>query len=936
MSHTDLNQRRGPRKIAIYNAAFVPLAGETHPRLMGIGFIDAFPEIWEDIRPVFELSESTRMAVDVNEMPLMVLRNNFLEETVFHGNFIPIRGDTGHIGGFYNAVWEKTKDVIRQRRTVMLNKISSSSEECDTSNVIQYIMRQLESDPKDIPMAMFYRIVDNSEPDQLFLRLVGSIGLPENHTYAITADIESEQFPMSLLREAKSRTTETDRGASFENISWRGFNEPSNIISTIPLRNGGQLFGFLIIGTNPRRPTDSDHHQLTADLARHVSSAIASVVGIEEANKRQKRLEKDLAFTERQLRYLSEHASVAMSSFDADGGLLWANDHYYDIMGYEKSEENNSRSFMEYIHPDSHEETARLFAGLAVEDQHVSLEIKLNRLYTPPVGPPEPAHALAWGFPYFEDNQPKTLMSVMTDVSRLKWQEKWQARAAEEAREAKRNQDQFIDCISHEIRNPLSAIFQLADAISNSIVELERNEQTMDSAKTLLAENVEAAKTIILCAEHQKRIVDDVLTISKLDFMLLSLKPIAASPSKMVRGVVKMFEADASYYGINLEVKEDPLLSVHNADWILCDPSRLSQIFINLITNAIKFTKAEKSQRKITLTYGACLSDPCSHFSPKIVWAPKQDVATNINLEPDDWGSGEVLYLVFSITDTGAGMKKTEIHNIFSRFSQASAKTFVKYGGSGLGLYISQRLLEKQGGDIGVMSVPGGGSTFAFYIKCYRAEPPNGKQSINRADALSGRYRNSHTVTALRTPIITSATTTGLAPATTFKSSPLKPTAPAIEVIHILLVEDNLVNQQVLRRQLIQQGCVVTVANHGIEALEGLKYMNCWNPPLVDAKRLDFILMDWEMPVMDGLTCSMEIRKLEKEGRVKGRNGRVDIIAITANTRKEQIDTAIGAGIDEVLPKPFIVRELMARLRERLAMRRGLEEHALEDPPSNK
>jgi hypothetical protein len=105
---------------------------------MGIGFIDAFPEIWENIKPVFELAESTGIATDVMEMPLMVLRNQFLEETIFHGNFNPIRGDTGGIEAFYNAVRGKTKDVIRQRRTYMLNKISSPSELCNTRNLGQH------------------------------------------------------------------------------------------------------------------------------------------------------------------------------------------------------------------------------------------------------------------------------------------------------------------------------------------------------------------------------------------------------------------------------------------------------------------------------------------------------------------------------------------------------------------------------------------------------------------------------------------------------------------------------------------------------------------------------------------------------------------------------------------------------------------------------
>ena len=899
---------------------------------MGIGYQDAFPEIWDVILPVFEHAETTRTAGEVNNMHLMIMRNGFLEETTFNGSFIPLRGDSGRIEGFYNCVWEKTRDVIRERRTAMLNNISSWSEQVDTSNIGQYIIRQLETNPLDVPMAILYQITDNSDAEEVRLRMIGSIGLPEHHTFATSGTLESDHFPIPLLKAAKNEVVDASPGSNFGDVNWRGFGEPSTTVSAIPLRNGGRLFGFLVTAANPRRPIDPDHHQLNRDMAKHAAGAIATVVGIEEAKKRQDRLEKELAFSERQLRYLCDHASISMASFSTAGELLWANDQYYIIMGYEKSVVNDSKSFLEYVHADSIEETGTLFANLAAESRPVSLEVKLNRLFSPPVGPPEPAYVLAWGFPYLEEGKTTTLMSVMTDVSRLKWSEKWQARAAEEAREAKRNQDQFIDSISHEIRNPLSAIFQLADKISTSTGDAELQHQTMEGLRAALDENVEAARTILLCAKHQKRIVDDVLTISKLDFLLLTLAPIPVSPADMVQSVVKMFEGDASAHSVILEIEKDESLSANAVNWVLCDPSRLLQIFINLITNAIKFTKSKKlAERKIVVKYGACTSDPRSQFPAPTIWAPNGE-STNIDLALIDLPPSEALYLLFSVTDTGAGIKEGEVHNIFSRFSQASARTFVKYGGSGLGLYISQRLAEKQGGEIGVVSEHGHGSTFAFYIKCSRAQEPPLAAGITILDSpirhrspsvsASSAYAQGFAVPTMTPPPFSSINPADATPA---KATP-KMIPEADGAIHVLLVEDNLVNQQVLRKQLVKLGCVVSVANHGREALEVLKNMDCWLAPPPDApQKLDFVLMDWEMPVMNGLDCSREIRRLEAEGKIRGASGPVEIIAITANARQEQIATALEAGVNEVLPKPFMVRDLMQRMRDRIAKSRSLE-----------
>ncbi|KAK5710045.1 hypothetical protein LTR17_019207 [Elasticomyces elasticus] len=138
--------------------------------------------------------------------------------------------------------------------------------------------------------------------------------------------------------------------------------------------------------------------------------------------------------------------------------------------------------------------------------------------------------------------------------------------------------------------------------------------------------------------------------------------------------------------------------------------------------------------------------------------------------------------------------------------------------------------------------------------------------------------------------------------------------------IRCKLCEDNLINQKVLARQLQKAKCTVTVANHGIEALEVLDSATCRTSSAGDhahARQIDVILMDVEMPEMDGLQCTRRIRKLESEGKI---TRHLPIIATTANVRQEQKDEALSAGVDSVLSKPFTVSEVLAKIRKVIAL----------------
>jgi CheY-like chemotaxis protein/anti-sigma regulatory factor (Ser/Thr protein kinase) len=423
---------------------------------------------------------------------------------------------------------------------------------------------------------------------------------------------------------------------------------------------------------------------------------------------------------------------------------------------------------------------------------------------------------------------------------------------------------------------------KLVDTLTENGKSNTSQRDTIARLEEQLTSGVDAVETILSCSMHQKRVTDDILSLSKLDSNLLQVAPSTVRATEMLDNVSNFFAVEAGRENIVLQTQLDVSLKECNIEWVVIDPGRVTQVLVNLVTNALKFTKTSKNKRDIVVRLGASKGPP-SNLSVKYAAVENPEVTMQTEL-----GTDAIVYLWFTVTDSGCGMTEEEQTRMFNRFSQASPKTYNRYGGSGLGLFISKRLVELQGGQIGLASQVDVGSKFAFYVP------------------------------ARQTTESTDTTKSELPIQTKIKASPSIPvgaTTASIDLTpsdySVLVVEDNKVNQKVLQKQLTKLGYKVQIANHGQEALDYLATTSAWTQQhrveTTSIPDVHVILMDIEMPVMDGLTCSKKIRELQSSQDIVKH---VPIIAVSANARAEQMKQALDAGVDGFITKPFRMPEL--------------------------
>ncbi|KAF2664424.1 aerobic respiration control sensor protein-like protein arcB [Microthyrium microscopicum] len=942
----------GPEVVMIYNEPYTELIGGLHPMCMGKSARNALAVVWHDFEPII-IENLAGKPVEETNKPVVITRNGFLEETYFSMKFLPIFDGQGATIGHFETVSETTKQVLLQRRLSMVLELS---EEINKSrSVTDYwtlVKEVLSHHEKDVPFALLYSVEteggpaeelasvitpDSGEDTSCMLRgVLGWEGssppqlqtvlfndtkglMPYFRKAMVSGDpivvvFDDDTISNNPLIETMAKTF----GETCKSIA---------IFSVNPTSGDDHILGFVVIGLNPLTPYDDGYHQFILVTSRLLSASLTSILlnekdiqrrekAMDRAEALKTKLMQQLLVTQREVersslkfKRFAEGADIGIFIVGLDGLATYRNEAWYNIFQPDNREVNLDDGWDMLIDEEYAEKGRARFAELMEKKNHQSFELRLKRTWTVPnwhsAENQQPMWVLCSAFPELsEDGEILEIIGCVTDISRQKWGEKVQSARALDAQESKRQLENFIDTTSHEMRNPLSAIVQCADGILSSHKEHLKSSDPSGLPQSTIHTAIESAETIVQCSQHMKCIVDDVLTMSKLDSGLLAMTPVAVQPEILARHSVKMFEAEAKSADVGLIFELEESWQQSQITWVSMDPTRLTQVLINLITNAIKFTRLEKI-RNVVVSMGLSLQRPSKSTCGHIVYGHIHNETEAQSLRAD-WELGETIYVHFMVHDTGRGLTEAEKDLLFARFSQASPRTHINYGGSGLGLFISRRLTEMHGGAIGFASNTGAGSTFSFYMKARKldsnfAQPGDSRASPNSAigpttniPPLPDRTASSHAVQTL-----------SQSPSDTTTEKPRD-----AKDFYVLVVEDNLVNQRVLAKQLRNLGMKVAVANHGAEALDYLRTTKFCSP---DGEPLSLILMDWEMPVMDGLTCVRNIRQWKQSGAMQGH---VPVIAVTANVRLEQVKIAIEAGMDDVVSKPFRIPELFIRMQK--------------------
>ena len=456
------------------------------------------------------------------------------------------------------------------------------------------------------------------------------------------------------------------------------------------------------------------------------------------------------------------------------------------------------------------------------------------------------------------DGKPYGATALVVDIT----EEVNRAEALAAERSASKAKSEFLARMSHEIRTPLNAIIGMSDSLKDEDLSEDVRDVVTDIENAAEGLHYLLSRTL----DHAK------LMSEKVEISLES-----ADPRTVLGTVSRLWKPQITQAGLDFKVIVDPKLSEH----VPIDEFRLQQCLNNLLSNAAKFTK----QGSVTLIAKKAL----------------------INDQP---------HLVFAVKDTGIGMSASEVKRIFDPFTQADNSIQRQYGGTGLGMSITKNLCELMGGQVRVKTERGEGSTFALVLPILENGAQSGETESHPVEHHAVEHRENEVQRSLQQSTLHVDTPASLAPPSLasvpaqidqFQENPGKP----FEGLNVLCVEDNQVNQKVVKRLIGKRVKQLYFADNGREALN-----------VLNTVPVDVVLMDIHMPIMDGIETTLEIRKSTET------YANVIIIALTADPDYQQRRICRNIGMDDTIAKPVKREDILDafdRTLSRLSKKYGQE-----------
>lgn len=508
-----------------------------------------------------------------------------------------------------------------------------------------------------------------------------------------------------------------------------------------------------------------------------------------------KKAEETTRINEKKFRTLTTLAPVGIYQHDVNGNLVYVNDKLLSILGISLADAY-SASPLKNTHPDDYQLVKKNWEETSNRKDDFNMEYRIISLEGEIKYVMEQAVAL-------KDNDEKFIgyLGTVTDITEQK--QKAQLESEKElAEKSLKFKSEFLAGMSHEIRTPLNGILSMSELLLDTGLNTEQKE---------FVEN------IFNSSKNLRSIVNDILDLSKLEAGKMHLSPTVFRLDALIDEIVKTYKTLAAEKNISLLTQFEGGIP----DVIITDRRRVMQVIVNLVRNAIKFTP----EGSITI---------------------KSEVLEQ---------RGTALKLKFSVIDTGVGIEASDLDKLFKDFSQIDTPFSRDLEGTGLGLSISKKLVSLLGGEIGVESEVGKGSTFWFDV-------------IAESEAKQEEIK---------------------------KEKP-KPSELKFDC-KVLVAEDNLINQRAFSVMLKKVGCTVELASTGKEATEA-----------VNANDYDIIFMDIQMPEMDGFSAAAHIRK----------NGKKipPIIALSGNVIDVQSQNEETKIMDDYLLKPIVSNDLVNMLKK--------------------